>query len=349
MHRFTVNYLAEDGPGRCGAVLNRGYFVHHVPRLILLCRLFGHRPVVDGTEGYREQPGRRWVVCDRCGVRPDPQGHLDPSIPIGEPYTGLWGEQPPGEDQPRARWEVLKALKGQHLPGPFPTSPAGAVGAHVMIGDGYGGPNVEVKVGNAGSEQVLAANVTLGRLGGLYLHTERHGTWLQRRLNPTGYVSRVTGVQIHSGHLWWRVWADRDGSSDNTPRWRSGSVRLDLRDVLLGERRYSYEDRDEPVTATVRMPHGDDHQVQLQLQRQTHGRARGRKRLSWTVDWQCKPGIPTKPGDRGRILGSGVAVPDRAVRQGTWSMEAAAAIAEWATRERTRYGFSPLEPDEVVV
>ena len=52
-----------------------------------------------------------------------------------------------------------------------------------------------------------------------------------------------------------------------------GSVRIDPRDVVLGERRYSYADVGDRVPAVVRMPHGDDHVVTLQLQRQTFGRA----------------------------------------------------------------------------
>jgi len=87
-HRFTVDYRKRDGE-RPGTLLNRGYFLTGLPRLILLCRLLGHRPVVDGTTGYRDRPGHRWVCCDRCGVRPDPQGQLDPDRwNIGDRYTG---------------------------------------------------------------------------------------------------------------------------------------------------------------------------------------------------------------------------------------------------------------------
>lgn len=356
MRIFTVNYLAEDGSARRGAVLNRGVFVHHVPRLILLCRLFGHRPVVDGTDigdSLHGPRGHRWVCCDRCGVRAEPQGQLDPATPIGQRYTGPWAEALP--EDPKERRLALVQHKEQHQgvsvhrPGPLSTSPTSTVGGQVVIGGKGRGLSVQFTIGCAGEENTLAGHVSLGRLGALYLHTDRHGTWLQRRLNATGYVNRTTSLRVGDGRLSWQAWANQDHWSRSTPRWRDGSLRIDPRDLLLGEKRFNYDSHGEPVAGVVRMPHGDDHPVTLQLQRQTHGRHRGRKKLSWVVDWQCKPGIPTKPGDRGWILGSGVPVPDRAVAQGTWPMEAAAGIAEWATKERTRYGFTPLEPDEVVV
>jgi hypothetical protein len=342
LHAFTVNYKERD---RRSALVDLGFFLHSVPRPLVLCRLFRHRPVVDGTKGYRDDPGYRWVVCDRCGVRPDPQGRLDPAVwNIGQRYTGSWSEALP------ENWrEQAKALGGLNLaehypPGPWSAEATGALGGQVVIGP-RGGSSVgfEVKIGNKGSEHTLAAQVQLGRLGALYLHTERFGEWLVRRLNPTGYHSKVTGLTIHDGYLWWRLWADRDaGWSSNAPwyrRVRDGSVRIDPRDHVLGPRRYSYEDVGDPVTALVRMPHGDDHEVTLKLQRCTFGRKRGRKRMSWSVDWDCRPGIPTKPGDRGRVMGSGVDVPDASVDAGTWPVEACAAIAVRMTTDRRRYGW----------
>ena len=197
-----------------------------------------------------------------------------------------------------------------------------------------------MKVGNAGSEHTLAAHARLGPLGALYLHTESFGTWLQRRLNPTGHHSRVVGLHVEDGRFRWELWAKRDVFLSAGPAWMQGSVRIDPRDIVLGERRYSYADVGDRVPAVVRMPHGDDHVVTLQLQRQTFGRARGPKRETWAVNWECKGGIPTKPGGRGRVSGSGVKVFDPAEAD-TWVGEAVAAVAHALAGDRARYGYRP--------
>jgi hypothetical protein len=199
-----------------------------------------------------------------------------------------------------------------------------------------------VKVGNGASEHTLAAHLYLSPLFGIAVHTERFGTGVQRRLNPTGYHSRVIEVSTTPGHLYWRLWVKRDEWSRATPKWRDGNIRVDPRDILLGEKRYSYEKINEPITAIVRMPHGDDHEVTLQLERQRHGRKRGlRPRESWVVDWSASPGIPTKPGGHGGVYGSAVKVSDREATDGTWPAAAAAAVAVDLTRDRARYGYAP--------
>lgn len=354
MHAHTVNYRERDGARRGQQLVNVGFFLHGTPRLTLWCRLFGHRPVVDGTEPtgltgstYRG-PGYRWVCCDRCGVRGEPQGNLDPGVyAIGDRYAGDWGEPPPA--RPRAAADYLKSLKdvGYHPPGQIPRSSTGALGGQLVLGPGgFGGLGWEVKVGNCGSEHTLAASVHFGPLGALYLHTERHGTWWQRRLNPDGYESRITGVRFVAGRLEWRFWSRRDNGSrygpNAEPWWRNGELNLRWRDKLLGPRRYVYTDVDGGNAARlVRMPE-DDYLVVLKLQRCTLGRRRGRKTRSWSVDWNAPgKGIPTKGPGRGRIYGSGVTVSDQAVRAGTWPAEAAAAIAARMTRDRTSHRWEP--------
>lgn len=345
VHAHTVDYRKEDDRERRGTLVNRGFWLHNLPRVILVCRLFGHCPVVDGTEpigtiGQASQ-GARWVCCDRCGVRPDPQGNLDPAQwGIGDPYTAAWGDPLPSKHPERTN--AVQAFKDyRYPPGPWPAKPTGALGGQLIIGRTFGLFAVHVKVGNAGSEHTLAAHIRVWPFGALYLNTEQFGTWLQRWLNPTGYQSRVIEVLVGDGRLRWRLWVKRDEHSMATPRWRDGSIRVDPRDIVLGERRYSYEDVGEKATATVRMPHGDDHEVALQLQRKTYGRKHWRKRLTWTVDWECLDGIPTKPGDRGHITSAAVPVSDSAADSGTWPEEAAMGIAAQMTKYRTRYGYRP--------
>lgn len=324
MHRFSVDYRERDGERR-GTLLNRGYFLSGLPRLILLCRIFGHRPTVDGTQGIGTSKPSRWVCCDRCGIRPDPQGHLDPEVSnIGDRYCG------PFDD-------FVDTVNQIRNPGPWPGKPTGEVGAQVIIGKSFPGWDVELKVGNAGSEHTLAAHLRLHPFGAIYLHTERFGTWLQRRLNPVGYQSRIISVGIQHGGIDWKLWAKRDEWSKSDPWWMRGTIKLDPRDRLFGRSHFEYENVGEPVTVTVRMPHGDDHEVKLQLQRCTDGRNR-RRFHSWTADWTTRPGIPTKPHG-GEVLGSAVDVSARSVTEGTWPAEAAAGIASRMTKDRTRYGY----------
>ncbi len=364
-HRFAIDYGKRDGRRR-GQLVNVGFFLHQTPRLIPWCRLFGHKPVVDGTGEYRtDVPSgdrygnpNRWVVCDRCGERGEPQGHLDPAVyAIGDRYLGPF-EPGAAVEAFASKFAARNAERGFTAPGPIPRrgeSVRGALGGQLVIGaGGWAGLGWEAKVGNAGSEHTLALHFGFGPLGALYLHTEHHGTWLQRRLNPVGYESRVTGQTLRDGRLSWRVWSRKDSGSrygrDREPWWRNGEVSFRVLDGLFGPVRYSYEDIGEPVGRLVRMPEGDDYLVTLQLQRQTRGRRRGPfpRTRTWTVDWNAAgKGIPTKGPERGRIYGSGVEVSDAAVKAGTWPSEAVCGIATRMVRDRTRYGWEPLGPVEV--
>jgi hypothetical protein len=351
LHAFTVDYLKRDGRRR-GELLSRGFFVHGLPRLIPLCRLFGHRPVVDGTNPIRVAgntygaPGYRWVCCDRCGVRGQPQGHLDPQVwVVGDRYVGPWLDEPVADLEQKLTRRSEE--RGFELPGPIDPHPKGEVGGQLVIGTQHSKLGWELKVGNGGSEHTLAAQVNLGWLGALYLHTSRFGTGIQRRLNPAGYESRLVGVRWWDGRLEWRLWSKRDSGSRHGPNrepwWMRGELDLRIRRRLLGPKRYEYTDvPDAQVPRIVRMPEGD-YLVQLKLQRCTFGRRRGRKKHSWNVDWETVgQGIPTRGPTRGRILGSGVTVSHRAVQTGTWPAEAATAIAAAATQDRIRYGWDPV-------
>lgn len=344
MRTLTVNYAKRDGRQR-GRLVNVGFFLHDTPRLLLRCRLLGHKPVVDGTTGSRpDHPGYRWVCCDRCGIRGEPQGHLDPAVhAIGDRYLGNWtGRVPTG----RLEWRVNDAARGFTDPGPLPSRSTGKLGGQLVVGRTFGGEvGFEVKVGNCGSEHTLAATLYAGHLFTLYLHTERHGTGLQRWLNPVGYDSRLISLRVSLSGVRWRLWSKRDGLSvgrDREPWWCNGEIRLRPLDRLLGVKRYEYADVGEPVGRFVRMPERD-YLVSLKLQRCILGRRRGRKRYSWSVDWSALgDGIPTKAPERGRVFGSGVNVSDRAVRAGTWPAEAVAAIAAQMTTDRTGYGWEPI-------
>lgn len=342
MRFHSVDYRHDqDYPPQPGTLLNRGFWIYEVPRLIPLCRLLGHKPVVDGVDFGTRGKKSRWVCCDRCGIRPGPQGRLDPDTHhLGQRYHGPYSDGLPENPQERAR--AVKELKDVHYPpGPWPDAPAGEIGGQLVLGRSFGGVGVDVKVGNGGSEQVLAASIRAHHLFSLYLHTKSHGRWLQRRLNPTGYQSRVIELALRHRRLQWRLWCKRDESDCSTPRWRDGSIRVDPRDIALGPVLNRYTDVGDPVDVVVRMPHGDDHAVTVQLQKVHTGRKRWFKQQTWCADWTCREGIPTKPGDRGHIIGSGVELSHSAARSKNWAAQAAAAIAAQMTEDRARYDYHP--------
>lgn len=347
MRWSTTNY--RDQPfGDCGRTrLHRGFHLRDIPRLTLACRLMGHRPVVDGTPPTRPgHPGSRWVCCDRCGLRPDPQGSLDPDTwDIGERYPGPWGPALP--DRKSARRESIRSLKGVHYPpGPWPVKPTGVIGGELVLGRGRGtggGIGIEVSVGCAGEDHTIAAHIHLDRLGALHLHAERHGQWIQRRLNATGYDNRVIEFTFAHNGFRWRLWTKCGEWSRDTPRWRDGSICLDPRELLWGTTRAWFDDVSEPETTVVRLPDGDDYDVMVQLQRRILGRPKGRRRHDgWVVNWDCVSGIPCRDDDSWKgdsIFGSNVEVSERSVEDDTWQREASAQIAAQVTRDRTRYHY----------
>jgi hypothetical protein len=338
---YTVDYSKDRPDPR--VLINRGFWLHDIPRLIPLCRLTGHKPVVDGTQGIGTSKPSRWVACDRCGLRTTPQGALDADQwNIGDPYTG------PLTPQPAPQVAKQLAARGlgprQDKPGVFPAEPTSTVGGQIVIGRSST-LGIGFKVGNCGSEQVLAAHIGLGPLGALYLHTEDHGKWVQRRLNPTGYESRETGISIHAGRLSWQLWNRSNEWRASDPKWMRGNTPIDPRHYLLGPRKNRKVSETDRVPATVYMPEGDTHQVTVHLEQWETRRTRGRATTYWMAQWDCKAGIPVRNHDwKGDETFScawmieGV-TPDNP----RWPYILAAKAAEQCTRDRARYGYRAPE------
>lgn len=343
MHTHTVDY-DKDRPDP-KVLLNRGYFAHGLPRLMPLCRAFGHKPVVDGYDSkYGDKERVRWVACSRCGVRPEPQGFLDPDDwQIGHRYAGRFTATTP----PAPSTTLVKQLARKQMPiprpkvpGPWPARPEGSLGAQLVIGRSRS-VGVGFKVGNAGSEQPLAAHIGLGRLGALYVHTERHGRGIQRLLNPTGFESRETGVSFHNGRVWWNVWAPRDEHKASDPKWMRGNANINPAHYLLGPRKGEVIDRTDKEPATVHMPDGTTYDVTVQLEKWQRGRPRGKKTIHWTLCWDCGPGIPVRNHDWKGDEYFGGSFPFPAATAGThqWVQAAAALIAEHCAADRARYNY----------
>jgi hypothetical protein len=347
MH-FHTSDLAKDRPDP-RVLVHRSYYANGLPRLMPLCRLFGHKPVVDGTDskyGPEENRRTRWVICDRCGVRPYPQGHLNPDQwNLGQPYTG------PTSTARRLSPTVVKQLAARGItpaatrePGPWPADPTGELGAELVIGRSHS-IGADIKVGSRGSENVLAAHVGLGPLGALYVHSEGFGTWVQRRLNPAGYESREIGFDIYHGRLSWKLWAKRDEWSSKDPKWMHGSIPLDPRHHLFGPRKNRKLSATDDVPAVVRMPEGDTHDVTVRLEKWETRRTRGRAQTFWRAQWDCKKGIPVRnhswKGDETFSCSwviEGVTPDNR-----RWPHILAAKAAEQCSRDRARYNYRAPE------
>lgn len=372
MYFHALNYLTRDQREgrRRQHLVHAGFWAHGTPRLLWRCWLLGHRPTVFGTDPVpgalpsRHNPAYRWVACSRCGERGQPQGSLHPAtFVIGHRYHGPWRPAPVGD---RAERDLVVALKNlpddrpYYEPGPIPRIATGKMGGELVVGGSHGGPGFELKVGNAGSEHTLAARLSLGWPGTLYLHTERHGQWLQRWLNPTGYESKVISVGVTRSRIVWRWWVSRDVTygrkrPPGAPSWwRDGGLRFvpPVLDWILGKRTVAYYTP--PLESFEVIPgvgagifrcvrlHDGDYLVKLKLQQVTVGRRRGRRDVRWEVDWSAQGrGIPTEGPQSGRDWGGSVTVADRAVTRGTWPAEAVAAIALDITRSRTREGWEP--------
>lgn len=352
MHRFSVDYSKDRPDPR--VLMNRGFFLSGLPRLILTCRTFGHRPVVDGYDsmyGPQEQRRARWITCDRCGIRPEPQGHLDPEEwDLGQHYTGPFNPTQPLS--PAVRKQLIRRGHdaGIRQPGAWPANPDSAIGAQVIIGRSSF-LSARIKVGSRSSEQCLAVNLSLGPLGAIYLHAEDHGRFLQRRLNGNKDLateSREIGIDFDHGRLSWTLWANRDTWSKDDPKWMRGSIPVDPRHHLLGPRKNCKVSETDKVPAVVRMPEGDSYDVTVHLEQWETRRTRGRARTFWRAEWACKKGIPVRNHDwKGDETYScswqieGV-TPDNP----RWPHVVAAAAAEQCSRGRARYGYrAPSESE----
>jgi hypothetical protein len=343
MHWFTVDYSKDRSADRW-VLMNRGFFLSGLPRVILLCRLIGHRPVVDGYDskyGPEEERRARWINCGQCGIRPEPQGWLDPDQwHLGQRYTGPFNPTQPMSPTVRKQLIRLGHDAGIRLPGDWSMNPESAVGAQVIIGRSNF-VSAQLKVGSGSSEQCLAASISLGPLGAIYVHTEDHGRFIQRRFNGNRDLStesRVTGVDLHRGRLNWKLWAPRDSSSKDDPWWWRGSIPIDPRHYLLGKVTNRQVSVTAKAPATVRMPDGEAYEVTVRLECWSIGRQRGRRREHWTLDWDCKPGIPYRAGDS--WFGGSQPVQHLTTDTPNWPQVAAEEIAARCVRDRARYGYS---------
>lgn len=345
MHAFTHDCRKDRPDPRVW--VHRTFHALALPRLIPVCRTFGHKPVVDGYDAqYGTRERSRWVACGRCGVRPEPQGLLDPDQwDLGQRYTGPFHPGQPTSPEVRKQLAVRGHDAGIRHPGAWPARPEGGIGAELVIGRAHT-IGAGLKVGNQGSEHTLAAHVCLGPLGALFLWTEDYGTWLQRRLNPVGYESRVIDLSFHHGRVWWQLWARRNEHRATDPWWMSVSLNINPAHYLLGARINQLVDSTEKAPTTVELPDGTSYPVTVRLEKWQSGRPRGRKKYRWTLDWESRPGIPIRneawKGDE--TYGGHWQVPADVVDDPQWLEAAARSIADKCMADRERYSYRTPTP-----
>jgi hypothetical protein len=229
--------------------------------------------------------------------------------------------------------------EGIRLPGAWPEKPTGTLSAELIIGRSRAA-SINLTIGSAGAEHPLSGRIGLGLLGALYLSTERHGTGVQRRLNPTGYQSRTLSFDMHHGRAWWKAWACEDEHQATDARWRDGSININPAHYLLGART-SDVTQETRGTGTVHLPDGTTHDVQLRLEERRYGRPRGRKRTTWILDWDCPAGIPVRNGScKGDdTYGGAFSFPAEVAGSADWADTACQLIANSCSRSRERYGY----------
>lgn len=339
-----LDYAERDGR-QPGVLLNRGWWLNETPRLMPVCRLFGHKPVVDGYGPHpRGLDARRWVACDRCGVRPDPQGDLDPDAwAIGQRYDGPFLEEP----EPfvltteMLRTAGARGLTSYSVPGPWPKRPTGTVGGQVMLGRWGGGHTIGLDISPEGGDHALAFHIAISPLFWFSVHFDDHGRWLTRRLLPRdSFDTRQIGLSFDEWHLRWKLWKRQGHWSRDDPKWWAGTINLDLVEKLFGPKRFSRKQAAGPELAWVHLPHGDSYQMQLTLQRVRLGRPRLRRaKWSWQVEWQSDSAVPIHGTSGGGDFDGFVKVPDDAVTEDRWVTKACELIAKDLTERRERYGY----------
>ncbi len=160
------------------------------------------------------------------------------------------------------------------------------------------------------------------------------------------YEGRDLQLSIHNGSLWWKAWVHPDTwCRGEFAAWRDSNIALNPLTILLGAKRYWYEDI-ETAELAVRMPEAE-YPVNVTLQRQTFGRPKSSKRIaSWIVDVEAPKGVPYRFDHSGgwkgdRVYGFSVNLRERRT---DWQTDAQAAIEAWVLKHRAESGFR--EPQE---
>lgn len=322
----------EEAEGRRKHLVHWRGHLHGIPRA-LICRRFGHRPVVDGYgEVGATYPGgqpraKRWVACGRCDTRPAWQGDLLPALfpDLGVPYDGEWvtedafatsqaamirrkdahyqaildaraaGEPPP--TQPVELYPMWPSeaweREGEERPGP-----RGEVSFELLIGakEWHGWPGIGAEVSLGTGETPIDAHVHLGPVGSLYLGFGGYGRSLAHRLFGRDMPpTRVWNIELDGLDGQWTLhW--QIGARRN--EWSNTDPkwthgRINFAELLLGKASCTREAIDSR-DVMIPLPEGR-YPATVRLERVTWKRERTRAQVHYSAEVEPACGVPV-PG-----------------------------------------------------
>ncbi len=209
--------------------------------------------------------------------------------------------------------------------------------------------SVRFHVGTAGSETPFDGHLLIFGTG-FYWGIENGRKLADRitREKAHKYEGRDLALRFHDGRLWVTAWVHPDHwSRGEFARWRSASIRLNLLDRILGERRYTYENLEWALIA-IEMPEGT-YPVRATLQQVSYGRPKSKRSIkSLAVDIEAPKGIPDRFDPSGgwkgdRVYGFGVELKER---RRDWAFDAENAIKARIYKTRSERGFREAQEVE---
>lgn len=355
--RWHVINERKTDRGQMGYLFYRRWFFYGVPTLTgLLCRLFGHRPVVDGYDSTYGAGSARWVQCGRCLRRPQWQGKLPLDLKLGARYRGPWNP----DDTSQTLHDAARALSGPGIGGwvkpQIPDLPNGPWGGH----------------GHEEAGKTAELDICLRRKRGwtrydLALRTRDSGGWtvwltlgplflalkvpwfarLSEYLTRGSWEKREFQIGIDGWTLRLTVWGFDGHSASAWPWWKRG-VHVNLKDKLLGRAVHNSSEV-EQAEVIVPMPEGS-YAATAVLELSTWKRKRSPfTRSSYYCKITPRHFIPV-PGkgensydcddDGIWSQSSGCGGPDS-----EWRAKAVAGLVESALRSRERYAGPNWTPD----
>jgi hypothetical protein len=346
-----------------------------------VCWLTGHHPKLQVVEPTYSA-GEAWVkvTCAWCGRRyrenPDLAGGIARDYDTPAKRRELAARR-----AENARRDPANYLRGVERRQGWNTNDAGVnVEAHwwgfkpAKMADNLG---FRIHFGDTYSETPYDFWAGAG-VASVYLTIEANGRfaeWIGR-----GH-KRDLSLKIHDRSLWWKLWYDGEQGNAEHHRcdsWRQpklwpwsagrrkhrgwmclrdGNIDLNPVDAFYGSRLWLRDESFGEEKATTLVHVGDfprdEYLVDFTLERRQVRRkagpawARRVKRVDYSADAKCDPGIPIRNHDwKGdNMLGWSVRIPASAVEDGTWPKEAVAGTIEHVRRDRKHYGYVPRKAE----
>lgn len=209
------------------------------------------------------------------------------------------------------------------------------------------------EVGNAGSSTPFDGHITI--FGSSYFWGFSRGSRLAQWLTTSKvqkYGNRELSFRLDKDYLNVSLWASDDGlvhANRSKFRRRNRSWRVNLFNIILGEKRYTYEDL-ETEGFLIDLPE-DSYRVKVKVQKQSYGRKRSKnKEISYCLDVSAPKGIPDRPDLSGgwkgdRVYGFAVAFPGYVAYPHAWVEPARMLITSRILKDRGDSGF--IKPDPI--